>query len=43
MIIWIIIITNKQKAFGLKIIEEPQFLRHFTSKFEVMTQQPEPC
>jgi hypothetical protein len=25
---------NKNKAKGIKIIEEPQFLRHFTAKFE---------
>lgn len=28
------LLKNKQKAFGLKIIEEPQLLRHFTCKFE---------
>lgn len=28
------IIAEKDKAFGIKIVEEPEFLRHFTSKFE---------
>lgn len=28
------ILKEKEKAFGIKIIEEPKFLRHFTSKFE---------
>jgi tryptophanase len=28
------LIKNKHKAFGLKIVEEPKFLRHFTCKFE---------
>jgi len=28
------ILNNKDKAFGIKIIEEPKFLRHFTAKFD---------
>jgi len=28
------ILLEKEKAFGIKITEEPKFLRHFTSKFE---------
>lgn len=28
------ILQNKDKVKGLKIVEEPKFLRHFTSKFE---------
>jgi tryptophanase len=28
------ILQNKEKVKGLKIVEEPKFLRHFTSKFE---------
>lgn len=28
------ILKEKDKAFGIKIIEEPKFLRHFTSKFQ---------
>ena len=28
------IIAEKDKAFGIKIVEEPKFLRHFTAKFE---------
>jgi tryptophanase len=28
------ILSEKEKAFGIKITEEPKFLRHFTSKFE---------
>lgn len=30
------ILQNKEQAFGLKITEEPKFLRHFTSKFDRM-------
>lgn len=29
------ILNNKREARGLKIIEEPRFLRHFTSKFSL--------
>jgi tryptophanase len=28
------IMLERHKAFGIKITEEPKFLRHFTSKFE---------
>jgi tryptophanase len=28
------ILATKESAYGIKIIEEPKFLRHFTSKFE---------
>ncbi len=28
------ILATKENAYGIKIIEEPKFLRHFTSKFE---------
>jgi len=28
------ILENKDKAFGVKITEEPKFLRHFTAKYE---------
>lgn len=28
------LMKNKEKAFGLKITEEPEFLRHFTCRFE---------
>jgi tryptophanase len=28
------ILENKDKAFGIKIIEEPKFLRHFTAKMQ---------
>ncbi len=27
---------NKDKIRGVKIIEEPKFLRHFTAKFELI-------
>lgn len=30
------ILLEKEKAFGIKIIEEPKFLRHFTSKFSAI-------
>lgn len=30
------ILAEKDKAFGIKIVEEPKFLRHFTSKFAPM-------
>jgi len=28
------ILATKENAYGIKIVEEPKFLRHFTSKFE---------
>jgi tryptophanase len=28
------LVKNKDKAFGLNIVEEPKFLRHFTCRFE---------
>jgi tryptophanase len=31
------ILENKDKAFGVKITEEPKFLRHFTAKYEPTT------
>lgn len=31
------ILEEREKATGYKIIEEPQFLRHFTAKFEKLT------
>jgi tryptophanase len=31
------ILENKDKAFGVKITEEPKFLRHFTAKYEPLT------
>jgi len=32
------LLKNKDQAFGLKIVEEPTFLRHFTCKFSRMLQ-----
>ena len=31
------ILTGKRAAKGLRIVEEPKFLRHFTAKFKRLT------
>jgi tryptophanase len=37
------ILAEKEKATGYKIIEEPEFLRHFTCKFEPLVAEPAAC